>query len=278
MMSGPAWRPLRRVLLTALASAIIVVFLFPIYWIATLSFQDGLTSSTFPPQFVFTPTFANYRDLFVESGFGPVLANTVIIALGTTALALLLGTPAAYALARFRFGSADRISFAILSVRIVPSYVAVVPLFILLNTLGLFGTRAGVIVATSLVAVSFAIWMMRTFIAAIPADLEDAARIDGCTRLGAILRVVLPLAAPGLVATGIFTMILAWNEFVFVLILGGEAAKTMAVALGGLVTEERAEWGQLAAGGMLTMTPVIVFALLIRRYFLAGMTSGGVSE
>ena len=278
MIGGPAWRPLRRVVLTAIAAAIIVVFLFPIYWIATLSFQDGLTSSTFPPQFVFTPTLENYRDLFVESGFGPVLANTVIIALGTTALALLLGTPAAYALARFRFASNDRIAFGILSVRIIPSYVAVVPLFILLNALGLFGTRAGVIVATSLVAVSFAIWMMRTFIRAIPVELEDAARIDGCSRLGAIVRVVLPLAAPGLVATGIFTMILAWNEFIFVLILGGEAAKTMAVALGGLVTEERAEWGQLAAGGMLTMTPVIIFALLIRRYFLAGITSGGVNE
>jgi multiple sugar transport system permease protein len=278
MIGGRAWRPLRRVVLTALASAIIVVFLFPIYWIGTLSFQDGLTSSSFPPQFVFTPTFENYYDLFVESGFAPILANTVIIALGTTVLALLLGTPAAYALARFDFGANDKIAFAILSVRIIPSYVAVVPLFILLSILGLFGTRAGVIVATSLVAVSFAIWMMRTFIRAIPVELEDAARIDGCTRLGAIWRVVLPLAAPGLVATGIFTMILAWNVFVFVLIRGGEAAKTMAVALGGLVTEERAEWGQLAAGGMLTMAPVIVFALLIRRYFLTGITSGGINE
>ncbi len=277
-MGGRRWRWLSSVMLTAVASALIIVFLFPIYWIGTLSLQDGLTSSTFPPQFIFTPTFENYRDLFVELGFGPILANTVIIALGTTAIALLLGTPAAYALARFHFGSADQISFAILSVRIMPSYVAVVPLLILFNVLGLFGTRAGVIVATSLIAVSFAIWMMRTFIAAIPVEIEDAARIDGCSRLGAIVRVVLPLAAPGLVATGIFTAILAWNEFIFVLILGGEAAKTMAVALGGLVTEERAEWGQLAAGGMLTMAPVIIFAPLVRRYFLAGMTSGGVSE
>jgi multiple sugar transport system permease protein len=271
-------RLVRRTVQFALAAAITVVFLFPIYWIATLSFQDGLTSSTFPPQFLFMPTLENYRDLFVESSFAPVLTNTVIIAVGTTVLALALGTPAAYALARFDVGSADRISFAVLGVRIVPSYVAVVPLFILLNQLGLFGTRAGVIVAISLVAVSFAIWMMRAFIAAIPVEIEDAARIDGCSRLGAIWRVVLPLAAPGLVATAVFTAILAWNEFVFVLILGGEAAKTMPVALGGLVTEERAEWGQLAAGGMLTMAPVIVFALLVRRYFLAGVTSGGVSE
>lgn len=268
----------RRVALTALAAAITVLFLFPIYWIAALSFQDGLTSSSFPPQFVFTPTLQNYRNLFVDSGFAPILGNTVLIALGTTVVALALGTPAAYALARFRVGSAETIAFAVLSVRMVPSYVAVVPLFILLNQLGLFGTRPGVIVAISLVATSFAIWMMRAFIVAIPVQLEEAARIDGCSRLGAILRVILPLAAPGLVATAVFTAILAWNDFVFVLILGGEAAKTMPVALGGLVTEQRAEWGQLAAGGMLTMLPVIVFALLIRRYFLMGITSGGVNE
>ncbi len=268
----------RRCLLTLLATAITVVFLFPIYWIACLSLQDAATSSSFPPSFVFTPTIENYRALFVDGDFGPVLANTAIIAAGTTLVALALGIPAAYALARFKVGSGEHISFAVLSVRIIPSYVAVVPLFVLLNKLGLYDTRPGVILATSVVAISFAIWMMRAFIIAIPVELEDAARIDGCSRLGAVFRIVLPLAAPGLVATGLFTAILGWNDFVFVLILGGEAAKTMPVALSGLVTEERVEWGQLAAGGVLTMLPVIVFALLIRRYFLTGVVSGGVNE
>ena len=269
---------LRRCVLSFLAAAITVVFLFPIYWIACLSLQDGLTSSSFPPHFIFTPTLHNYRNLFVEANFGPVLGNTAVIALGTTLVALAFGLPAAYALARFKVGSGEHISFAILSVRIIPSYVAVVPLFVLLNKLGLYGTRTGVIVATSVVAISFATWMMRAFILAIPVELEDAAQIDGCTRLQAIYRVVLPLAAPGLVATSLFTAILGWNDFVFVLILGGEGAKTMSVALSGLVTEQRAEWGQLAAGGVLTMLPVIVFALLVRRYFLTGVVSGGVNE
>ena len=269
---------IRRCLLSLLATAITVVFLFPIYWIACLSLQDAVTSSSFPLQFVFTPTLENYRDLFIEGNFAPILANTAIIALGTTLVALALGIPAAYALARFKVGSGEHISFAVLSVRIIPSYVAVVPLFVLLNKLGLYDTRSGVILATSVVAISFAIWMMRAFIIAIPVELEDAARIDGCSRLGALVRIVLPLAAPGLVATGLFTAILGWNDFVFVLILGGETAKTMPVALSGLVTEERVEWGQLAAGGVLTMLPVIVFALLIRRYFLTGIVSGGVNE
>jgi len=276
-MSVVARRRARRVVLTTLAAAMTVVFIFPLYWIATMSLQDGVTASTLPPKFIFAPTLRNYTALFQSSGFGAVMWNTTVIAVGTTVLALLLGTPAAYALARFSVGSAEQISFAVLSVRIVPSYVAVVPLFIILQQINLFGTALGVIVAGSLVGISFVIWMMRAFFAAIPREIEDAAMIDGCSRLGAIWRVALPLAAPGMVATAVFTAIGAWNEFVLVLILGGEAAKTMPVALGGLVTEQRAEWGQLAAGGVLTMLPVIVFALLVRRYFLTGMTAGGVN-
>jgi hypothetical protein len=129
--------------------------------------------------------------------------NTTIIALGTTVLALLLGTPAAYALARFRVGSAEQISFGVLSVRIVPSYVAVVPLFIILQQINLFGTALGVIVAGSLVGISFVIWMMRAFFAAIPPEIEDAAMMDGCSRVGAIWRVALPLAARGVRVEGI---------------------------------------------------------------------------
>ncbi|MFN8524014.1 MAG: carbohydrate ABC transporter permease [Chloroflexota bacterium] len=272
-----ARRRLHSAFLTLLATAMSVVFIFPIYWIATMSFQDGPTSSTLPPKFVFWPTIANYVNLFETSGFGRVLGNTIVIALGTTLVALVLGTPAGYALARFRVARAETISFAVLSVRIVPGYVAVIPLFIILQNIGLFGTRLGVIVAGSLIGVSFVMWMMRAFFSAIPVELEEAAMIDGCTRIAAILRISLPLVAPGLVATAIFTAIGAWNEFVLVLILGGEAAKTMPVALGGLVTEQRAEWGQLAAGGVMTMLPVIVFAVLVRRYFLAGSTAGSVN-
>lgn len=276
-MTMAARRRLHSAFLTLLATAMSVVFIFPIYWIATMSFQDGPTSSTLPPKFVFWPTIANYVNLFETSGFGRVLGNTIVIALGTTLVALVLGTPAGYALARFRVARAETISFAVLSVRIVPGYVAVIPLFIILQNIGLFGTRLGVIVAGSLIGVSFVMWMMRAFFSAIPVELEEAAMIDGCTRIAAILRISLPLVAPGLVATAIFTAIGAWNEFVLVLILGGEAAKTMPVALGGLVTEQRAEWGQLAAGGVMTMLPVIVFAVLVRRYFLAGSTAGSVN-
>lgn len=276
-MSRSARRRVRRLTLTALALAMAIIFVFPIYWIVTLSFQDGVTSSRLPPKFIFVPTLDNYINLFQSSGFGRVLVNTTVIALGTTALALALGTPAGYALARFRVGSADHIAFGVLSVRMVPSYVAVVPLFIILQTVGLFGSAIGVIVAGSLVGVSFVIWMMRAFFRGVPVELEEAAMIDGCSRLNALWRVVLPLIMPGLIATAVFTAIGAWNEFVLVLILGGEAAKTMPVALGGLVTEQRAEWGQLAAGGAMTMLPVIVFAVLVRRYFLSGMTAGSVN-
>ena len=268
---------IRRLLVTGLASVVTVVLIFPIYWLCTLSLQDGLTASSLPPKFIFWPTLANYIELFESSGFGAVAINSTIIALGTTVVALLLGTPAGYALARLRMGSSEGISFAVLSVRMVPSFVAVIPLFLILQWLDLFGTKVGVILADSLIGVSFVIWMMRPFFASVPVEIEEAAMIDGCSRAGSVCRVVLPLVAPGLVAAAVFTAIAAWNEFVFVLILGGEAAKTMPVALGGLVTEQRAEWGQLAAGGVLTVAPVIVFGLMVRRYFLSGLTAGAVN-
>ncbi|HLH73351.1 MAG TPA: carbohydrate ABC transporter permease [Chloroflexota bacterium] len=276
-MSFRARRTVGRLVLTALALFMAIVFIFPIYWIATMSFQDAATAAALPPKFVFTPTLENYVGLFQESSFGIVFANTVDITIGVTLLSLLLGVPAGYALARFRLGSSEQISFAILSVRILPSYVAVIPLFVILESVDLFGSAVGVIVAMSIGSTSFVIWMMRAFFMNIPIDLEEAAMIDGCSRLGAIWNVSLPLAAAGLVATSVLTAITAWNEFVLVLILGGEAAKTLPVLLGGLVTEERAAWGQLAAGGVLTMIPVIVFALLVRRYFLTGMTTGAVN-
>jgi multiple sugar transport system permease protein len=270
-------RRLRRTVLTLLATAVAVVFIFPLYWITVMSFQDGVTASRLPPTFIFWPSLHNYTRLFEESGFGRVMLNTTIIAVGTTVLALLLGTPAAYALARFRVGSAEQISFTILSVRMVPSYVAVVPLFIILQYLGLFATIAGVILASALGGIAFVIWMMRAFFVSVPLELEQAAMIDGCSRPGAVMRVVMPIVAPGMVATSVFTAIAAWNEFLFVLILGGERAKNMQVVLASMVTDQRAEWGQLAAGGVLTMLPVIVIALLVRRYFLEGLTAGSVN-
>ncbi len=254
-----------------------VIFIFPLYWITVMSFQDGVTASRLPPTFVFWPSLQNYIRLFQDSDFGRVMINTTVIAIGTTALALALGTPAGYALARFRVGSAEQISFSILSVRMVPGYVAVVPLFIILQYLGLFATIVGVIVAGALGGIAFVTWMMRAFFLSVPLELEQAAMIDGCSRPEAVVRVVLPIVAPGLVATSVFTAIAAWNEFLFVLILGGERAKNMQVVLASMVTDQRAEWGQLAAGGVLTMLPVIVIALLVRRYFLEGMAAGSVN-
>lgn len=271
-------RVLRRLVLTGLACVMTVVFIFPVYWIVSLSFQDGLTSSRLPPSFIFVPTLDNYVQLLESSGFTTILSNTVVITVGTTALALLLGLPAGYSLARFRLASSETILFGILSIRMVPSYATVVPLFIILQTIGLYGSSIGVIIACSLVGVSFVIWMSRAFFVGVPVELEQAAMIDGCSRIGAICRVVLPVIAPGLVATAVFTAISAWNEFLLVLILGGEGGKTITVALAGLVTEQRAEWGQLAAGGAMAMLPVIIFAVLVRKYFLAGLSAGSMNS
>jgi multiple sugar transport system permease protein len=276
-MTREMTRRLQSILVTSLMVAIIVILLFPIYWITTMAFKDFVTTTRIPPAWIFTPTLDNFRNLFGSEGFGRPLVNSVVIALAATAISLVLGTPAAYSLARFRFRLAGHLAFFILSVRMAPAFVMVIPLFLLINQVRVFGSLSSVIFAHTLMALPLVIWLVRSYLLTVPAEIEEAARIDGCSRLGALVRVTLPLAAPGLVTASVFALIGSWNDFVFAQILGGEVAKTMPVTLGGLVTQtHRLEWGLLAAGGVLTMMPVIIFALLVRRYFLSGLTMGAV--
>ena len=271
-------RRVESLFLTTVMLIITIIMIFPLYWITTMSLMDGKTASSYPPQFLFIPTMENFVNLWNDSHFEGTITNSIVLTLGNTILAIILGTPAAYALARYKLGPSEHISFAVLSIRILPAYIAVFPMFLLLLELGIFGTRLGVIIAISLVSISFVIWMMRAFFMAIPVELEEAAIVDGCTRFGALIRIVLPVAAPGLVTTAVFTSIIGWNDLIFCLILGGEYAKNLPVALAGLVTEFRSEWGQLAAGGVITMMPVVVFSIFVRKYFLAGLTAGSVTN
>jgi multiple sugar transport system permease protein len=276
-MSGRAARRAQEALVTGLMAAVLAVLLFPIYWITTMAFKDFIVTTQIPPAWIFRPTLVHFENLFRSEGFGRPLVNSVVIALSSTALSLVLGTPAAYALARFQFRLSGPVALFTLGVRMVPTFVMVIPLFLLINQARIIGPHWAVICAHTLIALPLVIWLMRSYFGTVPPELEAAAMIDGCTRLGAIVRVSLPVAAPGLVAAAVFSLIGSWNDFVYALILGGESAKTMPVTLGGLVTTSyRTEWGLLAAGGTLTMMPVIAFALLVRRYFFSGLTLGAI--
>jgi multiple sugar transport system permease protein len=266
-----------------------IFMLFPIFWMleASVKQQSSILSST--PQFVgFEPTAENYRDVFFArgtegedreaSGLVTNFRNSVIVAVTATVLATLIGTPAAWAYSRFGLkGGKDQLFF-ILSTRFIPPVVAVIPLFLLFRQLGLLDTRTGLILLYTAFNLPFTIWMLKGFVDEIPAEYEDAAMVDGFSRIQAFRSVLLPLLRPGIFATAVFSLIFTWNEFVFAIFLtpGGGGARTAPPAIAGLFGGSETQWGLVAASAMVFALPVLVFGYLVRNHLVAGMTFGAV--
>jgi multiple sugar transport system permease protein len=271
-------RPSRlRVVLTAAALGPILAWsLFPIYWIATASLKTELSLYAKPPQWLFTPILDNYRRVLTNIPFLDYLTNSLVVAVGTTVGSLVLGTLAGYGFARFRFPGSEAVRFLVLVTRMAPRVVLVVPYFLLMQRLGLLDTYTGLLVAYVSFALPFAIWLLIGFFSDIPLEIEEAALIDGCSRLGVLLRIVIPIAAPGLVVAAIFSFLAAWNEFLFALILSGVRAKTLPVVIAGLSTDVGPLYGEMSAAAVMVMLPNIVMTLALQRYLVRGLTLGAV--
>lgn len=265
------------VLDVAFLGSYLFVALFPIYWIIVSSFKTPLDTLAIPPVWLFTPTLSAYQNIFVFDNYSLYFLNTVIIALGTTAIALAFGSLAAYALDRYPFRFRDVIAYVLLGTRFIFPIVYAIPLFQLFNRFELLDTRIGLIIAYTTFSLPYAVWIMQSFFAGIPTDLDDAARIDGCSRLGAFWRVILPISAPGLGASAIFIMLLAWNEFLFALILaGGGMARTLPVAASLLVGQREIQWNELCALATVTIVPLLVFFGFLQKHLIRGMVAGAV--
>ena len=272
----------KRILKTgwlALGSALIAA-LAPVYWMITISLKSEIDQFAIPPKwFWFTPTLEHYYDAFVTRSFGQYLLTSAIVAVVSTACALVIGTLAAYALARFRLPyQLDRkLALWILSTRMFPAIVTAVPLFLMMRDLRLLNTKLALIVVYTAFNLPFVVWMMRGFFAEVPRDLEEASLVDGDSRLGALLRVVLPLVTPGLAATAVFCLIVCWNEFLFALVLTQtDAAMTLPVGIAGRVTQYEIKWGVMSAAGVVAMTPILIFALAMQRFLVRGLSLGAV--
>jgi multiple sugar transport system permease protein len=269
-----------RVLRYFLVALALVATLAPVYWMLTISLKSEIDQFSVPPRwFLFRPTLAHYRDAFFARSFGQYLVTSMIVAVASTACAMILGTLAAYALARFRWPHrlGTRLSLWILSTRMFPPIVTAIPLFLMMRDLRLLNTRASLVIVYTAFNLPFVVWMMRGFFQEIPRDLEEAARVDGDSRLGALARVVLPLVAPGLAATAIFCLIVSWNELLFALILTQtDAAMTLPVGIAGRVTQYEIKWGVMSAAGVVAMMPILVFALMVQRYLVRGLSLGAV--
>jgi multiple sugar transport system permease protein len=264
-----------RPLVNVAATLILVVVLFPALWMLQLSFRTG--GDIFDMRLVFAPTLDNYRALWTGL-FPGSLGNSVIISLSATALSLVLGVPAAYALSRWHFRRRRAVALWVLATRMAPPVAFTIPFFLAYRFLGLTDTLVGMVLIYLTFNLALVVWMMRNFFDGVPRALEEAAWIDGCGVWNGFRRIALPLAAPGLAATGVLCFILSWNDFFYALILTRTKAMTAPVAIVNFMQYEGWEWGKIAAGGTLVMLPVVAFSLLVRRYLVRGLTAGGVKE
>jgi multiple sugar transport system permease protein len=268
---GIAW------IVTALAA--IVFAIVPILWMLLTSLKSNreITQETsLVPQAL---TTANYVSLFSGREFASYLTNSVIVTSASVGIALVLGTMAAYSLARFRLraGMQRYLGFSLLMVRLMPPIVIIIPLFLAAQQLGLLNTQVSLIIVYAAFNVTIVVWMMESFFREIPIDLEEAAMVDGDTRFTAFRRIVLPLAAPGLVATGIFAVITTYNEFLFALVLTSTpSAETMPVGAATLIGRINVDWGAMSAAGVIGALPIVLFSLFVQKHLVRGLTMGAV--
>jgi multiple sugar transport system permease protein len=254
------------------------VCLFPLLWTFLTSIKvdaDIVTREMvyFPTRF----TFENYVKLWNQSGYPLLVMNSLVVTSVTVLICLITGTVASYAFSRFNFPGRTQLMLGYLVVRMFPAVLMIIPLFIVMRNVGLLDSTFGLAVAYTSFLLPLFVWMLKGFFDAAPKELESAARIDGSTRIGAMLRIVIPIARNGLVATCVFVAIAAWNEYLFALMLTtSQGSRTWPVGLQLMVGEFQLPWGMLAAGGMISILPVIILFALVQRVMVAGITAGAV--
>jgi len=251
---------------------------FPILWTLLTSLKPDADIVTAQIQYIpLRPTIQNYVTLWGQAGFPTMFFNSAVVTALTVVVCLAVGVSGAYSLSRYRFRGRGQILLFYLVIRMFPAVLLLLPIFIALRVLGLYDTHIGLALAYTAFLSPVAIWMLKGFFDSIPPELEDAARIDGCTRAGAIVRVVLPLARPGVAATAVLVAISAWNEFLFALMLTtSQGIRTWPVGLQLMVGEYQLPWGLLTAGGIISIAPILVFFALVQRALVRGLTLGAV--
>lgn len=297
------------------SAAIVIVYaivtMLPLVWIFATGFKTPSDAIAYPPKVFAAPSLEGYVNLFTTrsrqtpeymaslpppeswydalvrrqnmviagaSKFGVRFMNSLIIGFGSTFLAVFLGTLAAYAFSRFKVPLADDLMFFILSTRMMPPIAVAIPIFLMYREIGLSDTHAGMILLYTAVNVSLAVWLLKGFIDEIPREYEEAAMIDGYTRLQAFVKVVLPQAATGIAATAIFCLIFAWNEYAFAVLLTSGNAQTAPPFIPMIIGEGGMDWPAVAAGTTIFLVPIVVFTVLLRKHLLRGITFGAVRK
>lgn len=255
----------------------LIITLLPIIWLILTSIKKESQSFAIPPVWIFKPTFENYISAFTMRPFLNNLLNSAIVTVSVTIISIILGAFAAYSISRFKKGGKN-LAVSLFALRVMPGMAIVIPLFIFFSKLGLVNSRIGLIIAYLTFILPFSILILKNFFDAIPKDLEEAALIDGCSYIGAIFRVVLPLSIPVIIATSIFCIIFSWNEFLFAVILTRAQTQTLPVAITGFITDRGLLWGQMTAASVVIVLPVLIFSIMVQKYLISGLTFGALKE
>jgi len=275
---------LQSILIYAAAGLVVAAVLAPPFWLVISSLSDQSELLSVPVHWIPQhPTLERYIAILTATGsdtaavFRQSMWNSILIATCVTLICVGLGSLAAYSFARMQFAGQEPFLYIMLFSYMLPPIMILVPLYTIMRDLKLMDTRQGLILVYSALIMPFAVWIMRGYFQSIPHDLEDAARIDGCSRVSALVRVVMPLSAPGLVATALFCFLASWEEFLLALIFtSSPAAKTIPVAIAEFTGRHAIDFGMMATGGVIAAVPPILVALVFQRYLISGLTSGAV--
>lgn len=269
----------------ALVLVVLAFIVFPIAWMLVTSFKPADEIMVSPPRFVFVPTLDNYFHAIVDKHFFFYIQNTLIVCLASTAIVTVAGSLAAYSFARFNVGD-GHVLFFILSTKMFPAIAVIIPYFLIFRSLGQtdigkllhlgLDQHGALIVSYTVFNLPFAIWLLVSFFQDIPRELEHSARLDGLSRLAVLRKVTLPLAAPGIAVTAVFTLIFSWNEFLFAYILTRAKASTVTVGVESFFTLQGILWGPVAAAATISVLPMVIFVLAMQRYMVRGLTFGAV--
>ncbi len=278
--------PVERILRGIAITLVILFFIFPIVWIILMSFQTNETILRVPPSVIFSPTLQNYQALItgrletaagmLEINFMGNLGNSLFLSTASVLVGLLLGVPAAYAFARLKFRGSEDIAFALLSFRFAPPLLVLLPLTIYFQQIGLANTYVGLIWVYQLIVLPLILWIVRGYFEDIPADIEYAHRIAGHSWFATFRKIALPLAGPGIAAAGLLAFIFAWNNFVFALVLASADKQPVTVGALAFVTASGIQYGQVAAGIVLSIAPIFALAVYAQRYLVEGLSLGAV--
>jgi len=255
---------------------IVIAFLFPYLFMVSSAFKSRMDTFAYPPVWFFKPTLENFKVIFKDINIGFYMLNSLIVALLSSILTMIIAIPATYAIARFQFKFKEPITYGFLFLQMVPGISIVFALFYIARSLNLYDTYIYLSLVYLLWNIPYAIWMLRGFVEAIPVDLEESAMVDGCTRFRAFISITLPLMSSGLIASTILIFIGAWNEFQLAFFLTSTKARTLPTAIGFFMTHSGIRWGEMFATATIGTLPVVIFALLVRKYFISAMTYGAV--